>query len=132
MDSFTPGRRIPSCQLAAIWTKDGEIPKYLLHKVELCGAKEPFTFIKIELRPSHMEQGTDLGGSLCVNLANVTTSEAIFHTSICLAPPVQTSSAGIKGKHEDTEMNGMIIESAILSVTEYTSSPTATGSNHST
>ena len=48
MDSFTPGRGIPSCQLAAKWIGQGR-PSELSHKVTLMGAKEPSNFFRIVL-----------------------------------------------------------------------------------
>ena len=48
MDSFTPGRGIPSCQLVAEWTGQGR-PSRLSHKVTLMGAKKPSDFFHIVL-----------------------------------------------------------------------------------
>ena len=49
VDSFESGREIPSCQLAAVWTKRGEQPSQLTHKMTLEGAKEPNNYFTIIL-----------------------------------------------------------------------------------
>ena len=48
MDNFTPGRGVPSCQLAAKWIGQGR-PSELSHKVKLMGAKQPSDFFHIVL-----------------------------------------------------------------------------------
>ena len=48
VDSFTPSREIPSCQLTAEWIGDSR-PSRLIHKVTLEGAKEPSNFFRIVL-----------------------------------------------------------------------------------
>ena len=47
VDSFSPGRRIPSCQLKAQWTKKSK-PSQFTHKVTLEGAKEPSNYFCID------------------------------------------------------------------------------------
>ena len=51
VDNFKPGRRIPSCQLQLIWTKD-EPPVLLACKVKLLGAKESDNFFNIVIEKS--------------------------------------------------------------------------------
>ena len=50
VDSYKPGRRIPRCQLSAVFilAENKNIP-LLQHQVKLVGAKEPFNMIAIEL-----------------------------------------------------------------------------------
>ena len=48
VDSFTPGRGIPSCQLTVEWNGDSR-PSRLIHKVTLKGAKKPSNYFRIVL-----------------------------------------------------------------------------------
>ena len=50
VDTYQPGKRIPSCQLSAVFmlAEDKKVP-LLQHQVKLVGAKEPFNVIAIEL-----------------------------------------------------------------------------------
>ena len=47
VDTFLPGRRVPSCQLCVEWAGRQQEPLKLAHRVELLGAKEPFNFFLI-------------------------------------------------------------------------------------
>ena len=47
VDTFVPGRRVPSCQLCVEWAGQQKEPLKLAHRVELLGAKEPFNFFLI-------------------------------------------------------------------------------------
>ena len=57
VDSFTPGKKIPSCQLVAKWIGQGK-PSELSHKVTLMGAKEPSNFFHIVLNNDSNIPGT--------------------------------------------------------------------------
>ena len=49
VDTFVPGRRVPSCQLYVRWTgqQQGQPPQ-LDYRVELLGAKAPFNFFLVQ------------------------------------------------------------------------------------
>ena len=60
VDSFTPGKLLPYCQLRIQWNGKRKPVAALCHQVTLMGAKKPYNFITIESDPlqiSTMEQG---------------------------------------------------------------------------
>ena len=57
VDSFRLGQAIPSFQLRAEWTEQSK-PVQLIHKVTLNGAKEPFNYFRIVLKPDPTQPGT--------------------------------------------------------------------------
>ena len=68
VDTFLPGRRVPSCQLYLKWTGQQEPPAELAHRVELLGAKEPFNFFLIQppSLPSPPQSPTQQQLKVCV------------------------------------------------------------------
>ena len=48
VDSFKPGKRIPSCHIKAEWTKQSKPPR-LKYTVTLQGAKQPSNYFNIDL-----------------------------------------------------------------------------------
>ena len=48
VDSFETGREIPSCQIRAEWTEQGQ-PSQLVHAMTLKGARTPKNYFLIEL-----------------------------------------------------------------------------------
>lgn len=65
VDSFNQGRRIPSCQLTAEWTKPSK-PSRLVHKVTLKGAKGPSNYFRIVLDSNSVSVDTTESGELLV------------------------------------------------------------------
>ena len=65
VDSFNQGRRIPSCQLTAEWTKPSK-PSRLIHKVTLKGAKGPSNYFRIVLDLNSVSVDTTESGELLV------------------------------------------------------------------
>ena len=65
VDSFSPGWRVPSCQLTAEWTKQSK-PVQLTHKVILKGAKEPNNYFIIVLDTDPTPPGIPREGLMCM------------------------------------------------------------------
>ena len=49
VDNFETGQEIPSCQLTAMWTKQGEQPSHFTQKVTLIGATAANNYFNIVL-----------------------------------------------------------------------------------
>ena len=58
VDTYEKGRRVPSCQLQIVWTKE-QPPIVFRQKVNLHGAKEPFNYITIQSDPLPLGKNND-------------------------------------------------------------------------
>ena len=51
MDSYKPGRTIPSCQIELDWVKKDKQPEKLDYKLYLVGVKPAGTYLRITRNP---------------------------------------------------------------------------------
>ena len=87
VDTFEVGHEIPSCQLTAVWTKQGD-PSHLRQKVTLIGANKPNNYFNIVLDSTKPDT---TGGELLekklslLHLEKVMAiSSALMHSAKCM------------------------------------------------
>ena len=75
VDTYEAGHKIPSCQLTAEWTKQGEQPSRLRQRVTLIGANKPDNYFNIVLDSTPPDT---IGGKLLVIV-----SPFSLHVKVC-------------------------------------------------
>ena len=95
VDTFEPGKRVPSCQLRLYWVGN-EQPTYLCHQIDLIGAKEPVNYISVEfdvnspLQPPPPPQSTTMESNQGLHFEALSLSSTC-HKSVTVKGTVQKS-----------------------------------------